>query len=97
VQGKRKKVSGLTLRVANALGLSAGRTVASAVVLADTELGNVGTMSNEIVTGLVTSDVRLIVDPQWDVFGQYSIVQLNPYPTTILGVIPEITVGDDSK
>lgn len=97
VQGKRKKVSGLTLRVANALGLSAGRTVATAVALADTTLGAIGTMSNAPVTGLVTSDVRLIVDPQWDVFGQYSIVQTNPYPATILGVIPEISVGDKDK
>jgi hypothetical protein len=96
-QGKRKKVSGLTLRVKQALGLSAGRTVASAVPLADTTLGQLGTMSNQPVTGLVTSDVRLIVDPQWDVFGQYSIVQTNPYPATILGVIPEISIGDGAK
>jgi Ubiquitin-activating enzyme E1 FCCH domain len=95
VQGKRKKISGLSMKVQNALGLSAGRNVSSAVPLADTIIGNVGTMSNTPVTGLVTGDVRLIVDPQWDVYGQYSIVQNNPYPASILGVIPEIEVGDD--
>lgn len=95
VQGKRKKVTGLTLRVWQALGLWSGRTLATQVQLADTTLGNIGTMSNEEITGLVTSDVRLIVDPQWDSFGQYSITQPNPYPATILGVIPEIEVGDD--
>jgi len=67
------------------------------VPLADTTLGQLGTMSNLPVNGLVTSDVRLIVDPQWDVFGQYSIVQTNPYPATILGVIPEISIGDGAK
>lgn len=95
VQSKRKKVTGLTLRVWQALGLWSGRTLQTQVQLADTTLGNIGTMSNAQVTGLVTSDVRLIVDPQWDVFGQYSITQPNPYPATILGVIPEIEVGDD--
>jgi hypothetical protein len=39
----------------------------------------------------------MIVDPQWDVFGQYYITQPNPFPATILGVIPEILVGDGSK
>jgi hypothetical protein len=98
VQGKRKKVAGLTLRVKDALGLSAGRTLGTAQVpLADLVIGNIGTMSNAPVTDLVTSDVRMIVDPQWDVFGQYYITQPNPFPATILGVIPEILVGDGSK
>jgi Ubiquitin-activating enzyme E1 FCCH domain len=95
VQGKRKKITGLSMKVQNALGLSAGRNISSVVPLADTVIGNVGTMSNAVVIGLVTGDVRLIVDPQWDVYGQYSIVQNNPYPASILGVIPEIEVGDD--
>src|SRR5712664_1160333 len=97
VQGKRKKVSAVTLRVRNALGLTAGRTLTTSVPMQDLILGNVGTMSNQIVTGLVTGDVRTIVDPQWDVFGQYYIQQPNPYPASILGVIPEIELGDSSK
>jgi len=44
-------------------------------------------MSNQVITGLVTGDARTIVDPQWDVFGQYYIQQPNPYPASILGVI----------
>lgn len=95
IQGKRKKVTGLAMKVWNALGLWAGTTPATAVQLADTTLGNVGTMSNVEVTGLVTGDVRLITDPDWNVYGQYSITQPNPYPATVLGVIPEIEVGDD--
>jgi hypothetical protein len=95
VQGKRKKVTGLAMKVWNALGLWAGTTTATTVQLADTTLGNVGTMSNELVTDLVTGDVRLVTDPDWNVYGQYSITQPNPYPATILGVIPEIEVGDD--
>jgi len=97
VQSKRKKVSAVTLRIRNALGLTAGRNLNTAVPIADLTLGNVGTMSNTVVTGLVTGDARIIVDPQWDVFGQYYIQQPNPYPASILGVIPEIEVGDSNK
>ncbi len=97
VQGKRKKVSAVTLRVRNTLGLTTGRNLDTGVPMQDLVLGNVGTMSNQIVSGLVTGDVRTIVDPQWDVFGQYYIQQPNPYPASILGVIPEIELGDTGK
>ena len=97
VQGKRKKVSAVTVRCRNALGLTAGRNLDTGVPMQDLVLGNVGTMSNQIVAGLVTGDARTVVDPQWDVFGQYYIQQPNPYPASILGVIPEIEVGDTSK
>ncbi len=97
VQGKRKKVSAVTVRVRNALGLTAGRNLDTGVPMQDLVLGNVGTMSNTLITGLVTSDARTIVDPQWDVFGQYYIQQPNPYPASILGVIPEIELGDTGK
>jgi hypothetical protein len=97
VQSKRKKVQAVSARVQDTLGLSAGRTFATAVPMKDLVRGNVGTMSNTIVTDLVTSDARTIVDPQYDVFGQYSFAQPFPYPATILGVIPEIVVGDTPK
>jgi len=96
VQGKRKKVAAVTTRVKGALGLSAGKTQATVLPMQDLILNNVGTMSNQLVTGLVTSDARMIIDPDWAVFGQYFITQPNPYPASILGVIPEIEVGDDA-
>lgn len=97
VQGKRKKVSALTTRCRTALGLSAGRTFSTLVPMKDLVIGNVGTMSNAVVTDLQTTDARTIMDPQWDVFGQICIQQSNPYPASILGVIPEIEVGDSVK
>jgi hypothetical protein len=60
----------------------------------DLVLGNVGSATNEVVTGLVTADARTIIDPSWDVPGQYCIRQPFPLPVTILGVIPEIEIGD---
>lgn len=97
VQSKRKSVRGATARVQDTLGLSAGRTFSTLVPMKDLVRGNVGTMSNTVVTDLVTTDARTIVDPQYDVFGAYSFQQSNPFPATILGVIPEIVVGDTPK
>jgi hypothetical protein len=100
VQGKRKKITGVTLKVANTLGLSMGRTAQTAVALADLTLTsppNIGSMSNLPVDGLVTDNVRGILDPLWDVPGQYTIQQLLPYPASILAVVPEIGVGDTVK
>jgi hypothetical protein len=94
VQGKRKKITGVTLRCQNALGLTIGRGFDSQVSMKDLVLGNVGSMTNERVTDLVTGDARTIIDPLWDVPGQYCIQQTTPYPASVLGVIPEITVGD---
>jgi hypothetical protein len=97
IQSKRKKVSAVTVRVRQALGLFAGRTFQTLVAMKDLVIGNVGTMSNTQVTGLQTTDARTIVDPQYDVFGQFCIQQSQPYPASVLGVVPEIEVGDTTK
>jgi hypothetical protein len=97
VQSKRKSVSAVTVRCRQALGLAAGKTAATLQPMKDLVLGNVGTMSNTLVAGLQTTDARIILDPQFDVFGQYLIQQNNPYPASILGVIPEIEIGDTPK
>jgi hypothetical protein len=65
--------------------------------MADTTLGNVGTMTNQLVTGLVTGDARGLIDPVWDTTGQFFVTQPNPLPASILGVIPEIEIGDTPK
>ncbi len=98
VQGKRKKISAVDVRVQETLGLTIGTEFGTAqVAMKDLVVGNVGSQSNEVVSGLVTGDARTIIDPSWDVPGQYCIEQPNPFPVTILGVIPEITVGDTAK
>jgi hypothetical protein len=94
VQGKRKGVNGVTVRVQDTLGLFIGKDFDTGVAMKDLVIGNVGSASNEIVDGLITGDARTIIDPSWDVPGQYCIKQPNPLPVTILGVIPEIGIGD---
>jgi hypothetical protein len=94
VQGKRKKISAVTLRCQNALGLSMGSIQANIKPIQSLILGNVNEALNAPITGLVTADARAFIDPDWNVPGQYFIEQDNPYPASILGVIPEIEVGD---
>jgi hypothetical protein len=96
VQGKRKKITGITLRVADTLGLSIGKTFQTLTAMKDFVLGNVPTTSNgpAKVTGLVSGDGRTIIDQAWDEAGNYCIQQNLPYPATVLGAMPEIAMGD---
>jgi hypothetical protein len=96
-QGKRKKISACTVRCRDTLGLQFGTSFTTLVTMKDFIIGNVGSASNKIVTGLVSADARTIADPLWQVPGQYCLQQPLPYPATILGVIPEIEVGDTPK
>jgi hypothetical protein len=97
VQGKRKKIPAVTARVKDTLGLSIGQSFSSLVPMKDLVIGNVGSASNTVVTNLVTGDARTLIDPLWQVPGQYCFQQNNPLPVTILGVIPEVTVGDTAR
>lgn len=94
IQGKRKKITGVTLKVNQTLGLWIGGSAATIIPMKDLIRGNVGSETNQVVTDLVTGDVRTIVDPNWTVQGQYYITQPYPLPASILGVIPEIAIGD---
>jgi hypothetical protein len=94
IQGKRKAIAGVTVRVQQTLGLTIGKSIGRVVSMKDLVIGNVGSSSNSVVTQLVTGDARTILDSSWDTFGQYFIQQAYPLPATILGVIPEIDIGD---
>lgn len=101
VQGKRKKISAVGLMINNTLGLSVGKTFGSLVLMKDLVLGNVSTMltgqPSQIVTDLVSGYARTILDPTYDVPGQFCFQQNQPYPATILGLLPEIEIGDTPK
>lgn len=97
IQGKMKVIPEATIRVQNTLGLTIGATFASAVAMKDLQLGQVGSATNTVVTGLVTADAKTVIDARYTVPGQYCIAQPNPWPATILGVIPEVSVGDTAK
>lgn len=93
VQGKRKKISALTVRLSQTRGLSYGQSFAHLTPIKEWSQGQfLGT-----TIPLVTGDERVIMDPLWDVPGQICLQQDNPLPATVLGVIPEITVGDTQR
>jgi hypothetical protein len=101
VQGKVKKINEVDVRVANTLGLSIGSSFNNLVAMQDLIIGQVSSMltgqDNQVVTGLVNGDARTLLDPTYTVPGQYCIEQSQPYPASILGVIPNVTVGDTER
>lgn len=94
VQGKEKKISAVTARVAETLGLFVGSDFTHLVTMKDLVRGNVGSMTNTVVTDLVSGDAQTIIDTKWAPQGQYCFQQTDPYPATILGAMPEVSVGD---
>ena len=92
-QGKQKKINSVVVRCVDTLGLSIGSSFSNLISMQDLVVGNVGSMTNTIVTDLVTGDAMAYVDPLWASAGQFCIQQSNPMPATVTGVIPRLTVG----
>jgi hypothetical protein len=92
VQGKRKRVAAASIRVRETVPpIKVGTTFNTLVPF----VPNVSSTDNMSLSGLVTADMRLIVDPSYNVHGQVCVQQDNPLPVTVLGIIPEIVVGDN--
>lgn len=97
IQGKMKLLPQVTVRVKDTIGLEIGTDFDpnNLVDMEDTIIGNVGKDTNEIVTtAMFTGDALQALDPKWQVPGQYCIQSEDPWPATILGLIPQLTVGD---
>lgn len=94
VQSRMKQIPQATLRVTATLGLKIGSDANNLVTMKDLVIGNVGSMTNELVTSLVTGDARTLLDPKWQEPGQLYIRQDQPYPATILGYIPQVNIGE---
>jgi hypothetical protein len=93
-QGKMKKIANVDLMVQDTLGLEIGMESTNTVPMKDLVLANVGSMTNAVVTDLVTGQARTIITAAWTVPGQYYIKQPQPLPASILGVLPSIVIGD---
>lgn len=109
IQSKRKKLPALSLRVADTLGLQVGTSFANAITVKDLQLGAIPSNStgpakvtdlfNPTInpTNAPTLDVRQVLDQLWQEPGVLCVQQNLPYPATILGVMPEVSVGDTPK
>jgi hypothetical protein len=92
IQGKRKNITAMTMRVDQTRGLAAGPAFDDLTSYKDRNLNTIGQP-----IPLFTGDQRLIIGGGWQTEGQVCIEQSNPLPATILGVIPEIQLGDTGK
>jgi hypothetical protein len=101
VQGKLKKINAMTVKVSEALGLYAGAFFSTLQPIKDLIIGEVSGMltgqPSQVVTDLVTGDAYIQMDPTYTIPGQICIQQSLPLPATVLGVVPEITVGDGGQ
>jgi hypothetical protein len=100
IQGKLKKIPDVDVRVNNTLGLSIGASFSTLTTMKDLVQGAVGSMQTgmnqpmQVVNGLFSGDARTILDPSYNVYGQFCIQQSQPYPATVLGVFPRLVLGD---
>jgi len=94
IQGKRKALPSVSIRALETRGVLAGRTWNTLTPVKDFN-------SNIVQPGywappLVTGDAYFKLDPLYDVPGQVCMQVNDPVPATILGIIPEVVVGDTS-
>lgn len=91
MQGKQKNITALTVVVDKTLGLKVGNSFDYLDPLPDT------TMPYDIPYQMFTGEPRIPIHSDWNPYGQICIQQDDPLPATILGVIPEILIGDTTR
>lgn len=92
IQGKRKFIPAMTVRVDQTRGLKMGPTFDAMTEFKDRDMSTLGQP-----IGLFTGDQRMQIDQLWATEGQMCLEQTDPLPASILGVIPEIQLGDSGK
>jgi hypothetical protein len=89
VQDYRKRISAVAVRVTDTRGLKVGPDFTSLVEIK--ERGASAYMGTTIP--LFTGDERVVIDNRYLVDDDICIQQDQPLPCTILGVIPEVSIG----
>jgi len=90
VQDYRKKISAVAVRVTDTRGLKVGPRFNDLVEIKERS----ASVSMGSAIPLFTGDERVVIDSQYLVEDDVCIEQDNPLPCTILGVIPEVSIGD---
>jgi len=102
VQGKRKNIYAVTVRVQSSRGLKVGANQPNSAAVGYnvpwTNLVEIKERSNSIFAGnpipLFTGDERITIPASWQKGGQIAVQQDNPLPANILAFIPEEVIGD---
>lgn len=90
-QGKRKTVPAVTARVDCARGLKFGPDFDSLYEYKDLQV--VYSVPQDLITG----DLRINITSSWNTDAQICVQQDYPLPATVLGLIPEVLVGDTQR
>jgi len=87
VQGKRKKIHAVNLKLKETRAVELGQAVdaMSSIYLGTGEVGAVGSYKD--------GDQRLPVPPAWNTHGRLCIGTTTPHALTILAITPEVSVG----
>lgn len=88
VQGKKKRISSVVLRLENSRG---GWVGPDSSRLAEMKPNHPPLWGDP--KGLLTGDEKIIMRSGWDTGGRVWIRQSDPLPLTVLAVIPEVTYG----
>jgi hypothetical protein len=88
IQGRTKKISRLTIRLLETMGLWHGPDLDH---MREAKFGLPLLYGQEL--SWVTVDKDVTVSPSWNKQGQLIIQQRDPLPMTILGVVPDVVVG----
>jgi hypothetical protein len=91
IEARRKRVIGVATRVNDTVGLKTGRSLTS-LYAAKERTNELWGEPIRMFSGVRTQ----LIDPEWNENGQTYFVQDNPLPATLLGIVFEIEVGDDS-
>jgi hypothetical protein len=89
IQGKRKKLTEVTVRFEKSRGLLIGPNKDLLVEMKQRENEPMGAP-----TTLLTGDKRITLKPSWNSNGRLLLRQVNPLPMTILAIVPDLQVGD---
>lgn len=106
VQGKRKNVYAVTVRMEASRGMQVGTNQPDASVQPNnatipwTNMKEFKERNARVNAGtsipLFTGDERINVPANWDTRGQVAIQQMYPLPMNVLAIIPEYQIGDTS-
>jgi hypothetical protein len=87
LQGRKKVIPFVTIRMDRTRGLAGGPREDRLFELKQ------GPTAYDQPTGLLTGDYKLSTPGDWTTSGQLFFRQAYPLPATILGIIPEVQVG----
>lgn len=88
VQGRIKKMTRLTLRLENTMGLWTGP---DRTHMREARFGLPSLYGQEL--SMITGDKDITLSPSWNKNGQIVIQQRDPLPMTINGIIPDVVIG----